>query len=258
MEFGIPLSHRTPFLVLIAWAAFGQSAAPTAFEVASIRPAPPQAPGRVSTRKSIDGARVIFTNVTVADVIGAAYKVQQYQVAGPSAIGSWRFDVAAKIPDGAPEQQVPQMFQALLNERFKLAFHRETRVLPVYALRVANGGPKLQTAESASGSQSDSNSTGWHVNAKDSLLAFAELLSLRLGRPVLDRTGLSGIFEIKAEWAPDPVARPAAPGKETAPDSALGPSIFTALQEQLGLRLESARGPVDMLVVDHLEMPTEN
>ena len=258
MEFGIILSHRALFLVPIAWAALGQSAAPAEFEVASIRPAPPQAAGRVSTRKSIDGARVIFTNVTVTDVIGAAYKIQQYQVAGPSAIGSWRFDVAAKIPDGAPEQQVPQMFQALLNERFKLAFHRETRVLPVYTLRVANGGPKLRMAESASGIQSDSNSTGWHVNAKASLLSFAEFLSLRLDRPVLDGTGLSGVFEIKADWAPDPIAQPAAPGKEAAPDSALGPSIFTALQEQLGLRLESARGPVDVLVVDHVEMPTEN
>jgi uncharacterized protein (TIGR03435 family) len=258
MESGIPLWQRAALLAPLACALFGQSAEPTAFEVASIRPATPQAAGRVSTRKSIDGARVIFTNVTVADFIGAAYKVQQYQVAGPGPISSWRFDLAAKIPNGAPEQRVPQMFQALLNERFKLAFHRETRVLPVYALRVAKGGPKLQTAESASGIQSDTNSTGLHVDAKCSLLSFAEFLSLRLGRPVLDRTGLSGVFEIKAEWAPDPVARPAAPGKEAAPDSASGPSIFTALQEQLGLRLESARGPVDMLVVDHVEMPTEN
>lgn len=258
MDFGIPLWQRAAVLVPIACALFGQSAEPVAFEVASIRPAPPQAAGRVSTRKSIDGARVIFTNATVTDVIGAAYKVQQYQVAGPSVLSSWRFDIAAKIPDGAPARQVPQMFQALLTERFGLAFHRETRELPVYALRVANGGPKLKTAESASGIQSDSNSTGWHVNAKDSLLSFAEFLSLRLDRPVLDGTGLSGVFEIKADWAPDPIAQPAAPGKEAAPDSALGPSIFTALQEQLGLRLESARGPVDVLVVDHVEMPTEN
>ena len=234
------------------------SAAALTFEVASIKPAPPQPADSVSTRISIDAARVIFTNVTLKNVIGEAYKVQQYQITGPALLGSRRFDIAAKIPADVPKNQVPQMLQALLADRFKLAVHRETKVLPVYTLTVGKKGAKLQTAESATGISSDSNRTGMHVDARVSILSFAEFLSVRLGRPVLDRTGLSGTFDIKVDWAPDPVTQPSPSGKETPPDPAAGPSVFTALQQQLGLKLEAAKGPVEILVVDHAEEPSEN
>lgn len=236
----------------------GLRAAAPAFEVASIKPAPPQPAGSVSTRISIDRARAVYSNLTVKDLIGEAYRVQEYQITGPALLGSRRFDIAAKIPDGVSKPQVPEMLQALLADRFRLAFHRETKILPVYALTVGKNGAKLKPAENASGISSNSNRTGMHVDAKVSLLSFAEFLSVRLGRPVLDRTGLSGAFDIKADWAVDPLAQPLSPEKETAADSAAGPSVFTALEQQLGLKLEATRGPVEILVIDHVEQPSEN
>jgi len=240
--------------VLAAFCAFAQSTAVPTFEVASIKATRSQPVDRVSTRISIDAARVIFTNVNLKAVIGEAYKVQQYQITGPALLGSWRYDIAAKIPDGVAKSQVPQMLQALLAERFKLAFHRETKVLPVYSLTVDKSGPKLKMTESATGISADSNRTGMHVNARISMLAFAEYLSIQSGRPVLDDTGLTGAFEIKVEWAPDPIPQQGTP----APELAEGPSIFTALREQLGLKLEATRGPVEMLVIDSVEQPSEN
>jgi uncharacterized protein (TIGR03435 family) len=237
---------------------YAQPAEAPAFEVASVKPAPPQPAGRVSTRISIDEARVILANVTLNEVIGEAYKVQQSQIVGPASLGSWRFDIAAKIPDGVPEHQVPQMLQTLLADRFKLALHRESRVLPVYALTVGKNGSKLKATESATGISSDTNRGGIQVNARVSIPSFAEFLSIQLGRPVIDRTGLTGTFDIRVNWAPDPVAQPATPGKEAAPDSAADPSVFSALQDQLGLKLEATRGPVEILVIDHVEEPTDN
>jgi uncharacterized protein (TIGR03435 family) len=103
------------------------------------------------------------------------------------------------------------MLQSLLADRFKLFFHRETKILPVYALTVEKNGSKLTTTESATGISADSNRTGMHVNAKVSMLAFAEYLSFQVGRPVLDSTGLPGAFEIKVGWAPDPIPQPGTP-----------------------------------------------
>lgn len=150
----------------------------------------------------------------------------------------------AKPESPASEDQLKLMLQTLLADRFRLVLHRETKQLPVYELIVAKGGPKLkESAEDAS--------TFLHTDAKSITAAkvampmFVKLLSQQMGRSVLDKTGLSENYDFKLEWTPD----------EANGD---GPSIFTAIQEQLGLKLEPSKGPVEVLVIDHAEKPSEN
>jgi len=131
---------------LMSRAAFCQSAAPPAFEVASIKPAPPQAPGRVSIRMSSDPGRLNYTNVSLSDLMAKAYSVQHDHISGPAWLDTERFDIVAKIPAGVAEDQIPRMFQALLADRFKLKLHREKNQLPIYALVVGKNGPKMQKA----------------------------------------------------------------------------------------------------------------
>ncbi len=143
------------------------------------------------------------------------------------------------------------MLQALLAERFKLTLHRETKELPMYVLVVAKNGPKFKTTESETGISSNSSRTHWHVTAKGTMRRFAEFLSEEAGRPVVDQTGLSGSYELTLDWTPDDAP--------AANDSAAGPSLFTALQEQLGLKLDATKGPVEILVIDRANRtPTEN
>jgi uncharacterized protein (TIGR03435 family) len=223
------------------------------FEVATVKPAPPQAEGYTSTQMSSDTATgsLNYSNVNLKEVMGIAYKVQQYQINGPSWMETERFDIAAKFPAKTAPDQVPLMLQTLLADRFKLTLHRESKELPVYALTVAKNGPKVKTAETETGITSDSNRTRWHVVAKVSMRRFAEFLTGQAGRPVVDKTSLTGTYELTLDWAGD--------GAATSDDGAAGPSIFTALQEQLGLKLESAKGPVEILVIDHVDKaPTEN
>jgi uncharacterized protein (TIGR03435 family) len=191
-----------------------------------------------------------YTNVTLKDVIGQAYKIPESQISGPDWLNTDRFDIAAKIPAGARDQ-VPQMLQALLSTRFHVVLHRDTKELPVYELTVAKNGPKLKHIDSESGITSNANRTRWHLDAKVTMHALAEFLSERVGRPVFDRTGLSGPFEVTLDWAIDDA--PAADGADP------GPSLFTALQEQLGLKLDSTKGPVETIVVDRADrVPSEN
>ena len=238
-------------IVLAAGIGWGQSAAQ--FDVATIKPPAPQEQGRTSTRMSSDTetGRLNYINASLKEIIGQAYKVQQYQVIGPGWIDTERFDIAAEFPPHTDGKLLPSMLQALLAERFKLAIHRDTKQLPVFALTVAKGGPKFQAAESASGVTSHSNGTHWHVTAKVTMQRFAEFLTDEAGRPVVDKTGLNGSYDLTLDWAADNSA--------TANEGATGPSLFTALQEQLGLKLESTKGPVETIVVDHAERtPTEN
>ncbi|MBZ5632325.1 MAG: TIGR03435 family protein [Acidobacteriia bacterium] len=233
---------------LLTWSClYGQAT----FEVASIKLSPPQAPGHTSSRMSVDTGRLNYTNVTLKDVVGQAYKVQAYQIAGPDWIETERFDIAAKIPALAARDQVPLMLQVLLADRFNMVFHREVKELPVYALNVVKNVPKLKTAESESGITSNSNRTSWHVVAKIPMRRFAEFLSERVNRPVLDQTGLNGSFEFTLDWAIDDAS--------ATNDGLAGPSIFTALQEQLGLKLNSTKGPVETFVIDHADRaPSDN
>ena len=241
-------------ILLIASAAFVRTAAgqtPAEFEVATIKPAPPQEFGHVSTHMNWDGHRLDFANVNLKEMMARAYHVQQYQIMGPDFLETERFDVVAKFPDGSKGDQMPLMLQALLADRFKLAIHRQTKELPVYDLVVAKGGPKLKAAESESGTSKNSNGTRAHVVVNASMRRFAEFLSQEVNRPVVDKTNLTGSYEMTLDYTVDDSA--------AGNDAATGPSIFTALQEQLGLKLESAKGPVETIVVDHVERtPTEN
>jgi uncharacterized protein (TIGR03435 family) len=243
-------------------AAPAQSALPE-FDVVAIHPHNPQPHERSHI---VDSAgRFTTINVDLKAILQWAYDLPQSRiVGGPSWLGSARWDIEAKADDAldmqkdydatAARQQKRQMVQALLAERFHLAVHRETRQLPIYDLEVAKDGPKF-TATKADGSRFDRSNGRIAVEGGDNTVAvLAEQLAETLGRVVVDKTGIAGRYKMALTWTPDDRAAP--PSSGTADDS--GPSIFTALEEQLGLKLESDKGPVEVLVVDGAEMPSEN
>jgi uncharacterized protein (TIGR03435 family) len=241
-----------------------------AFNVISIKPAKPGAPG---SGTSIRGDTFIATNVTLNRLI----QYQAYGVTGPQIVGippeleKAAFDIQAKFDPSAYSQAQMSakgqytfgytfgqlMFQHLLADRFKLAVHTETRELPVYALVVVKSGPKLQSAKDPA-SESSSSGTGrlkaGGITTEELAKMMTSVLSDELGRVVLDKTGLTGKYDLTLKWTPDMGPQPMLNGE---PDTS-APSLFTAIQEQLGLKLESTKGPVPVLVVDHAEMPSEN
>jgi uncharacterized protein (TIGR03435 family) len=157
-----------------------------------------------------------------------------------------------KLARAERQSQRQQMFENLLADRFQLKFHHETRELPVYNLVVAKGGLKMQasTAEGSSSSMNNSSLSGKGMPIEG--ISFS--VSNVVGRQVVDKTGLTGKYDFTLTWTPDEMGAPS--GASADADS--GPSIFTALEEQLGLKLVPAKGPVDVIVVDHIERPSEN
>jgi uncharacterized protein (TIGR03435 family) len=226
-------------------ALFSQTDIPPSFEVASIKLATPSSDGRNHSRYSIDSQRLIDTNVSIRDLLEQAYQVQSDQIVGPPRLGDTRFDITAKIPSGISKDYVPQMLQALLADRFGVTLHRDTKEMTRYSLGIAAGGSKLKKAESSSGGTRNFGRTSNQVSARITMTALASLLSEQLGRPVINETKLEGPWEIALEWAPDSV-----PG---------GISLPAAVEDQLGLKLTSGKGPVEILIVDHAEkLPTDN
>lgn len=266
---------------LLATAAL--SAAQESFEVASIKPGDPA--DRRMMINVAPGGRFRTVNAPVTLLIRVAYQVQDFQILGaPEWAKSERYDIEAKSGDDAaedpakmnPEQReaFQKRFQAkvqtLLADRFGLKLHRETREMPVYELIVAKNGPKLSLAAA----QTVGRPQGMMRMGRGELTGTAigidgliHALSDQTGRTVIDKTGLKGEYDFKLAWAPDPGqlnsmslppgARP--PGADSAPpaDSTL-PSLVTAIQEQLGLKLQSTKGPVEVLVIDHVEKPSPN
>jgi uncharacterized protein (TIGR03435 family) len=239
----------------LAAAMSAQSQRP-AFEVASIKPN--KSGGGMSSVRITPG-QVFMENVSLRKCIALAYNVSENQdsaVAGPDWIRSEVYDIIAKFPPETPleqvrPEQVRMMLQELLADRFKLRLHRESKEVPVYALMVGKTGAKLQ--ESASGTPSGFSMGSGHIEGRAaSMAALADRLSnasFQLGRPVLDRTGLKGAYDFTLDWTPD--------GAQEA--DATGPSLFTAVQEKLGLRLEAQRGLAEVLVIDSMaRKPTEN
>jgi uncharacterized protein (TIGR03435 family) len=226
---------------------------PLAFEVASIK----SHRGEVvfSADPRIRGSRMIGTASTLADMVTVAYAVRYDQIAnGPGWINSDRFDIEAKAPGDVPPaaEQARLMMQNLLAERFQLRLHRETRDLPVYALVVGKNGAKLKTGDPdvREGSVVQGTVNGLHMETKNgSMESLARQLSASAGRPVIDRTGLAGTYEYTLDWLPLNTI--------PAPES-IFPSMFIAVQEQLGLRLEPTTAPHEVLVIDHAEKPSEN
>jgi uncharacterized protein (TIGR03435 family) len=211
-----------------------------------------------------DPGRVDFSNVTLKSVITRAYGVKPHQISGPAWLDSERYDIVATIPAGAPREQIPTMLQSMLADRFKLAVHREQKVMPVYALVAGKNGPKLHEADAEAGLRISMGPKGRQLNGKVSLSRLADALSNWMDRPVLDMTEIKGIYDIDLEWTPDegqPGAPRLAPAGEAGRPEAGGdsPSIFIAVQEKLGLKLEGRKSPAEIIVVDHAEKaPTEN
>ncbi len=301
------------------------------FEVASIKPAAPPNPAAIQAGKlhvgmNVDQARVDIGFMSLADLMTLAFKVKQYQISGPDWMGAQRFDILAKMPEGATKDDVPQMLQALLAERFKLTFHRDSKEQPVYALIVGKNGPKLkdappdepdppadakdpkgtmtvntgngairitQTGEGGAGAVIKSKETGttrmsmsngmMHLElSKASMAQFADMLSRFMDKPVVDMTELKGNYQVALDLSMDDLrsvarkagmnipagagagpaaaggAAPGAPAGADAASEPSGASIFQAVQ-QFGLKLESRKLPVELIVIDHLDKaPTEN
>jgi uncharacterized protein (TIGR03435 family) len=242
-----------------------------AFEVASIKLSKSGDSGENSDSRN---GRFTATNVSVKTLIEYdAYGIPRAQIAGgPDWLSSEKFDIAAKADDATAERMktlsnaeethlLRQMVQQLLADRFKLAVHWESKELPVYALVVAKGGPKLAATKDTSGGTSTSGSNG-KLNAKGVTMkklaqTLTQILGRELGRDVIDKTGVEGRYDLVLTWSPqDNSAAMTTPSSDTS--AAAGPSIFTALQEQLGLKLESTKGQVETLVIDHVEQPSAN
>jgi uncharacterized protein (TIGR03435 family) len=225
-------------------------ASPLKFEVASVKP---NKSGDRDASMNPSPGGFYATNTTLKFLITWAYDVGDHQIsAGPNWINTERYDIVAKGQIDRPNSaQYRQMLQTLLADRFQLRLRRETKELPVYALVVGKNGSKLREADGVGMTTGRGRITARRI----SMERFAAHLGNRLGRTVLDRTGLQGNFAFELEWTPDP-GQPLGPNPT--PLESSGPSIFTALQDQLGLKLEPQKGSVEMLVIDHVEKPSEN
>jgi uncharacterized protein (TIGR03435 family) len=227
------------------------------FEAAAIKP---NTSGSGSSSTDSSNGLLRITNQTLLRMIQYAYNVREFQISGgPGWIRSERYDVTAKPENSVHDQQIRQMLQLLLAERFHLQLHRQTQEGQVYILVIAKAGFKLQPVPESDNSGISSNSNAIKTILKGNHATMEELaasLGNRVGRPVIDKTGMSGKFDFELSWVADLTVHTGAtdPG---IPDVS-GPSIFTALQEQLGLRLDSQRGPIETMVIDRAEKPSEN
>lgn len=241
-------------------------AAPPAFEVASVKP---NSSGDRNTMFQITpGGRFHCSNVSPQMLIIMAYDLKPNQLTGgPSWLDSVKYDITAKAEGPEEPERLKQMMQTLLADRFKLAFHRETKDLPIYELVTAKNGPKLHpSAEDARKNQQQFARMGrGMMDLQQMTMAnFADHLSRLVGRNVFDRTGIAGTYDIKLEWTPDESESqmfkgpPDGAGPPPPSPDATGPSLFGALQEQLGLKLVAGKGPVEIVVIDHVEKASEN
>jgi uncharacterized protein (TIGR03435 family) len=251
------------------------------FEVVSIKPSAPMPAVFMPGSRLVcplsgcggpgtsDPGLLRFADISLRSLIQTAYSVMPNQMEAPSWLDSARFDVVATVPQGATREQTKLMLQNLLADRFQLKLHHSTKEIPAYMLVVAKNGPKLKESvddpnpPSPTGLPPDGGRAkglgtmfrtgpggeriirfafdGWTI-AK-----FAETLGLQVDRPVIDMTGLKGKYDVRLEFAPDLA------------NSQSTPDLFTALTEQLGLKLEPRKGPVEMLIVDSAsKLPTEN
>jgi len=270
------------------------------YEVASIKPSSAE-DGRIRMMMMLDGAE--FNGVQVQMLLQEAFGVERDRITGePDWTRSKRFDIAAKVaPEDAPKldklkmEQRRAMLLPLLEERFGLKYHHETRELPMYSLVVAKGGPKLKIStapvppppgapgpggpaapdgSAAAGRLSRERPGGpgmirmspGQIDANGGGMPFlTHALSALVGRSVIDKTELAGNYDFNLKWTPDESSMPrmgpnagGPPPQGDAPIDPNGPTLFTALEEQLGLKLQSEKGKVDVIVIDHIDVPTEN
>jgi uncharacterized protein (TIGR03435 family) len=250
------------------------AAKPPAFEVAAIKL---NQSGSGGSHSSTNNSRFVATNVSLKSLMEyQAYGIPSSRIlGGPKWLDSTRFDIEAKMYDYESDHlrtltrdqrrlETQSMFQQVLAERFKLAVHWETRELPVFALVSVKKGSKLHPAKDStdsSGTSSNSSRSGYEFSATGVTLSelaagLTRELSKELGRDIIDKTEIRGRYDLTLKWTSDAVIHSVPEGADSPADA--GPSIFTAIQEQLGLKLEPAKAPVEVLVIDHLEMPSEN
>ncbi len=254
---------RTTLLVLAAIPAYGQTASGNAgsgakapaYDIGSIKP---NQSGSGSSHFDMDNYRFTGTNVSLRSMLGEVYGVKPDLISGvPRTIDAARFDVTAKIVDPDPKllenltrEQQRALLQPFLVDRFQLKVHNETRQLPVYELVVVKGGPKFKQAVAVTGDKGPSGTSIHNFELTAHAIPMSSLASSLFNpvhRTVIDKTGLSGKYDLTLKWSP-----------EDSPDATnnTAPLILTALREQLGLKLQPAKGPVETLVVDHVEMPS--
>jgi uncharacterized protein (TIGR03435 family) len=247
------------------------------FDVASIKPSGPASPGPVWNIEP--GGHFVASKITIRNLMVIAYRVHLAQIlGGPSSIDSDKFDISAKSGTPPKGDELRLMIQSLLAERFGLVLKRETREMPVFALVIAKNGPKFHDAK-----DSDPNIIGPPLPAGSArphtvrlyrgryiaqggrISLLTDRLTDILNRIVVDKTGLTGDYDMKLEWMPDEnqvagfQAMMVPEGRGAPPADWQGPTLFTALEEQLGLKLESAaKAPVEVLVIDSVQHPSEN
>jgi len=286
------------FLALACVSAFGQTADSLTFEVASVKRTPPPEPGaRVfygpprGGPGTSDPAQITWTNAALRNILMTAYDVQTFLVTAPDWLATERYDIVAKVPAGATKAQVNVMWQNLLKERFGLVLHREPKELAVYELTVAKGGSKLKETEDpniepltpAAGPLRAGQGGALEMNGSGAIVSIfptangatarmfakglpsseiAIRLANSLRRPVIDKTGLTGKYDFTLEFTLDTTGIALPPGFPAAADnnaSDPGSDIASAVEKQLGLKLTSTKGKLDVIVVDRAEkIPTEN
>jgi uncharacterized protein (TIGR03435 family) len=200
---------------------------------------------------------VRIENLPLKAVIEMAYGVRDYQFVGPDWLSAVRFDILAKTPHGYKRGQLQPPLRKLLADRFNLTVHHDSREMSGYALVIAKGGHKLHEATGPRGFFTVR--PGLISGTQVAMRELTGALTGRLGRPIVDVTGLTAAYDIKLEWTPDQAPRPPGGGDDRQELSDPGLSLFTALQDQLGLRLQPQKVPVEVVIVDHVEKtPTEN
>jgi uncharacterized protein (TIGR03435 family) len=214
------------------------------FDTAAIKP---NNSGTNNSHGHSDNGGINFENYSLRQLVKQAYDVKDYSLSAPAWLADVHFDIVARAPEGKPGISFLPMLQSLLKERFGLVVRHEPKLISGYALVAGKKPPVLHERPAGAGSNTNSNK-GKLVGTNVSMDRLADILSSLIHEPVQDQTGLSGVMDIKLEWTPDQS------------DTADGPgSIFTALQEQLGLKLQPQKITIDTLVVDHIDrVPTEN
>ena len=228
---------------------YGQTTVPQhpEFEVTSVKPhSSPEGSPHVSIAR--DPGRLTYTNIAVRGLIREAYGLKVYPISrGPDALLTDRYDVIATVSPDASKEQRMLMLQALLAERFKLVVHRESKELPIYKLVAGKDGPEFRAVED-DGSAPETGSGGGHqIKAHHiSMKLLAATLQGWIGDTVVDATGLTGLYDLNLDFKVDEST------------SSEGPTVFEAVRRQLGLKLEAGKGPVEVVVIDHVEKPSVN
>jgi len=265
------------------------------FEVASIRQSSQTVQAQTSAGVNVDGAMVRYSALDLKLYLGMAYRLKNYQIVAPDWMTSTRWDISAKLPEGSSSKQIPEMMQALLRDRFQMKMHRETREIPVFGLVIGKEGLKLKespagpaenggepAAQSVNAAMGNGGTTVTYGNGayftlgnnrfegKKLTVAFiAEAFSRFADRPVVDMLGLKGNYDFSMEFSPEDframmIHAAIAAGAVFPPevlkllDASSGDTLFNAV-EKLGLKLESRRAPIEMLMIDEAQKtPTDN